>query len=258
MGTNIDIHPLRKPSDAPVDWRRHTMVDVSDQGREAMLADLAGSDLDRDRLREKFGRVLLPGRAGGRIPGIVRREEGAVPPGCVPLGFSDPVFNGEGRLRIAAFARVEEIVGVMSPYEIPSLPAPRSTPCTRALATAEDHAHSLGLVLGVWGSVAMEMVTRLPFIRDGSDLDLIVAEAPRFRLSRFLTQVLALENRFGLRIDVEVDLANGFGVQLKELLGPGRTVLGKSFTGVALLSRGRILEELESSSDRDARVHGDS
>jgi hypothetical protein len=48
----------------------------------------------------------------------------------------------------------------------------------------------------------------------------------------------------GLRIDVEIDLPNGYGVNLKELFGQGRTVLGKSLADVAMLSREQILAEL--------------
>lgn len=195
-------------------------------------------------LREKFERVLLPERAGARVPGIVRREDGPSRLGCVPVGFSEPVSDGERRLRIAAFARLEDVVRVTSPYEIMSLPLPRRTACIEALVAAKARARSLGLVLGVWGSVAMELYTGLPCTHERSDLDLIVAAVSRERLSCFMVEVKAIEERFDLRIDVELDLPNGYGVQLKELLGQGRTVLGKSITGVALFPRLEILADL--------------
>jgi phosphoribosyl-dephospho-CoA transferase len=90
----------------------------------------------------------------------------------------------------------------------------------------------------------MELYTGLPCTYDGSDLDLIVAAVSQERLSRFMVEVNAMEEHFALRIDVEVDLPNGYGVQLKELLGQGRRILGKSITGVALLHRVRMLAEL--------------
>ena len=227
-----------------MNWKRHTLIDVSDAGREAILAELAGSGTDSAILREKLGRVLLPERAGARVPGIIRREDGPSRLGCVPVGFSEPVSDGERRLRIAAFARLEDVVRVTSPYEIMSLPLPRRTACTEALVAAKARARSLGLVLGVWGSVAMELYTGLPCTHERSDLDLIVAAVSRERLSCFMVEVKAMEERFALCIDVEVDLPNGYGVQLKELLGQGHTVLGKSITGVALFPRLEILAEL--------------
>jgi phosphoribosyl-dephospho-CoA transferase len=227
-----------------MNWKRHTLVDLSDAGREAILAELAGSGAMSAILREKFGRVLLPERAGARVPGIIRREDGPSRLGCVPVGFSEPVSDGESRLRIAAFARLEDVVRVTSPYEIMSLPVPRRTANTEGLIAARAQAESLSLVLGVWGSMAMELYTGLPCTRKGSDLDLLVAAAPQERLSVFMVAIKAIEERFDLRIDVELDLPNGYGVQLKELLGQGRTVLGKSITGVALFPRLEILAEL--------------
>lgn len=53
-----------------------------------------------------------------------------------------------------------------------------------------------------------------------------------------------LEDAFHLRIDVEADLPSGYGVQLRELLGSGRTLLGKGLTDVALLPRAKVLAGL--------------
>jgi phosphoribosyl-dephospho-CoA transferase len=227
-----------------LNWKRHALIDVSDAGRRAIFEELAGRDAEDIMLRERLGRVLLPDEAGVRVPGIVRREDGAPRAGCLPVGFTESISGEENRLRIAAFARFEDVVRVTSPYEITSMPIPRRTACTEALAAAKARAWSMGLLLGVWGSAAMELYTGLPCTREGSDLDLLVAAAPHEGLLRFMVEMRGLEERFGLRIDVEVDLPNGYGVQLKELLGQGRTVLGKSITEVALLPREQMVAEL--------------
>jgi phosphoribosyl-dephospho-CoA transferase len=224
--------------------KRHTLVDVSDAGREYILAELAGNGTDSSILREKFGSILLPQWAGVRIPGIVRREEVSLRSGFVPVGFCEPISSGEGRLRIAAFARMEDVIRVISPYALVSMPIPLRTASTAALAASRPHAKALGLVLGVWGSAALEIYTGLPCTHEGSDLDLLVRAASLKRLSSFLDEITLVEQRFALRIDVEVELSNGYGVQLKELIGQGHTVLGKSINGVELLSREQILAEL--------------
>ncbi len=53
-----------------------------------------------------------------------------------------------------------------------------------------------------------------------------------------------VEGSLHLRIDVELDLACGYGVQLRELLSGGRMVLGKGLSDVVLLDRTRIIAEL--------------
>ncbi len=228
-----------------MDVKRHTLLDITDRGREDILVELAGSGPDSGMLRKKYAQILLPEEAGARVPGIARREEGTLRPGFIPVGFSAPMINNEGRLRVAAFIREEDVVRTTSPYELLSLTAalPRNA-CNTALAHARDQAKGLHLVLGVWGSAALELYTGLPCTHQDSDLDLLVAVAPQQSLSLFLHKIESIEAHLNLRIDVELDLANGYGVHLKELFGQGRTVLGKSLTDVALLSRKQILAEL--------------
>lgn len=228
-----------------IDLKRHTLLDINDSGREAMLARLAGDGPDSGMLREKYAQVLLPERAGARIPGIVRREEGGLYPDCVPVGFSAPLTGNAGRLRVAAFARHEDITQKTSPYELLTLPtAPPRNACTTALALAKSQAQRLNLVLGVWGSAALELYTGLPCTHQDSDLDILVAAAPQPALSQFLLKIKAIEEHLNLRIDVELDLVNGYGVHLKEIFGQGHTVLGKSLIDVALFSRQQLLAEL--------------
>jgi phosphoribosyl-dephospho-CoA transferase len=227
-----------------MNFKRHTLIDVSDAGRECILAELAGTGADSVVLREKFGRILLPELAGVRVPGIVRREEGSPRAGCVPVGFCEPISRGESRLRIAAFARMEDVVRTVSPYDLVALPMPQRTASIAALIAARSYAETLGLVLGVWGSAAMELYTGLPCTHEGSDLDLLVTTASPKRLSRFMNEVKLMEERFALRIDVELELPSGYGVHLKELLGQGRMVIGKSINGVALLPKEQIMAEL--------------
>jgi phosphoribosyl-dephospho-CoA transferase len=163
----------------------------------------------------------------------------------VALGFCSPNRSTQGRLRLAALVRQEEIVRATSPFDLLAgaaiLPG---NACSEALALCRDHAGALGLVLGVWGSMALELYTGLPYTDRESDLDLLVMPAPASALCRFLERIAAIEVRYELRIDAELELANGFGVHLKELFGHGRTILGKSRAEVALLGREQVLSEL--------------
>jgi phosphoribosyl-dephospho-CoA transferase len=228
-----------------MDLKRHTLLDITDRGRADILAELAGSSFDSSMLRERYAQVLLPEMAGARIPGIVRREEGALRPGCIPVGFSSPLVGSEGRLRMAAFVRQEDVVRTTSPYELMALPtSPPRNACTTALDLANNQAHDLNLDLGVWGSVALELYTGLPCTHQSSDLDLLVSIAPLVVLSHYLHKFKSIEKHLELRIDVELELPNGYGVHLKELFGQGRTIIGKSLNDVTLLPREQILAEL--------------
>jgi phosphoribosyl-dephospho-CoA transferase len=224
-------------------WKRHTLVDISDAGRIAALADYKDGDGQRTT-RDQVAQVLLAEKAGARIPGIVRRPDSTVPAASVPVGFCSPWAGPEGRLRVAAVVSCAEILRVTSPYVLLGAPLPERTPSLRALAVAQRLAERLGLTLGAWGSAALEIYTGLPYTHQESDLDLLVAPAPLEILECFMAEILGLEERYALRVDVELDLPAGYGVQLKELLGEGRMVIGKSFADVALLPRARVLSQL--------------
>jgi phosphoribosyl-dephospho-CoA transferase len=225
--------------------KRHTLVDITDSGREVIIASLSAKGRDWALLQERYAQVILPGKAGARIPGIVRREDEYDRGGLIPVGFSAPANGKDGRLRIATFARLADLVSSTSPYELVALPsAPPRNACMTAFADARRQARALNLDLGVWGSAALECYTGLPYTHQYSDLDLLVTVAPHDVLASFLLKIEAMEKHFDLRIDVELDLPSGYGVHLKELFGSGRTVIGKSLTDVALMPRVQILAEL--------------
>ncbi len=225
--------------------KRHTLLDITDSGREDVLVELAGNGPDSDLLRDKYAQILLSENVGARVPGVARREEGTLRPGFIPVGFSSPMAGHEGRLRVAAFVRQKDVSRSTSPYELLSLmSAPPRNACNTALALARNQAQEMGLALGVWGSAALELYTELPCTHQDSDLDLLVAVAPRETLACFLLKIESIEAHLDLRIDIELDLASGYGVHLKELFGQGRTILGKSLIDVAMFSREQIFSEL--------------
>jgi len=230
-------------------WKRHTLVDISDTGRKALLDTMKVEGCAQLASLQQASEVLLPECAGARIPGIVRRADVVLPDNQVAVGFSSPVAGPDGRLRLAAMVDVASVVDVMSPYALMAMPISGRTLSLRTLQAARKLSGRLGLILGVWGSAALEVCTGLPYTHQESDLDLLVEPAPLDVLMGFLKDIYELEKRFALRIDVELDLADGYGVQLKELMGSGRMILGKSLADVALLSREHICSQLPESSD---------
>lgn len=230
-------------------WKRHTLVDISDAGRKSLLATMMSEGCDQGISFRQASEVLLPEFAGARIPGIIRRADITLPDNLVAVGFSSPCAGPDGRLRLAATVDAADIVGITDPYALLGMPIPERTISLQTLLSARELSGCLGLRLGVWGSAALEVCTGLPYTHQASDLDLLVAPAPLEVLTRFLKEMYKLEQQCALRIDVELDLSDGYGVQLKELMGSGRMILGKSLADVALLSREHICSQLPRSSD---------
>jgi len=228
-----------------MELRRHDLLDIDDEGRRKILDELTESESIRSFDAHRYARILLPDQAECRVPGVVRREEQAPRNGLIPVGFSSPVADKEGRFRIAAFVHPHNVIGITSPYEVLASAnlKPRNA-CTKALDITKSHAQALNLFLGVWGSVALELYTGLPCTHQNSDLDLLVKPASHEVLARFLTEITSIEKRFGMRIDVELDLPDGYGVQLKELFGSRQTVLGKGTKEVALLVKEKVFAGL--------------
>lgn len=50
-----------------------------------------------------------------------------------------------------------------------------------------------------------------------------------------------LEAQSGVRLDAEIELTGGYGVKLKELLSPSKTVLGKGLYDVVLFEKSTIM-----------------
>ena len=227
--------------------KRHVLLDLTDSARQRIVDELAafiGAEGDN----RNYAQILLPQQAGARIPGIIRRDETDRAGGRIPVGFSSPSHGPGGRIRVAAFVDSADIIRVTTPYELLLGNFTQHNKCTHALAVCRNAADELDLDIGVWGSAALELYSGLPYTHDESDLDLLVAAAPQTVLAAFLKRINTIENRFDLRIDVEVDLDNGYGVHMKELLGNGRTLLGKSQCDVALLPRAQMLAQLPADS----------
>lgn len=226
-------------------YRRHDLLDINRSGRRRILDELATDHAVGEELRNKYTHIILPRSDGSGLPGIVRREEGFRVSRLIPVGFCGPVYVNGSRLRLATFVKPEEVVSRTTSYDLlerNSVSVHNAS--TQALNDAMIHARRLGLNLGVWGSLALELYTGLMCTHENSDLDLIVESAPLHVLSEFLNKVVTLESSIGLRIDVELDLPNGYGVHLKEIFGGGRTVIGKSVKDVNLFHREELLATL--------------
>ncbi len=179
--------------------------------------------------------------AQGRVPGIARRDEahplatGAphyTDADIVPIGFVYPYREYGMRVRHPSSVGGGDILRVTTPYELLSIEFGQRTAALRALASISG-----SFPLGVWGSAAMEIITGLPYTDTLSDVDLLVRGCRSDELSELSREVSAAEATFSIRIDVEVALVNGYGINLKEYLSSSPEVLAKGVSDVILINR---------------------
>lgn len=221
--------------------RRHNLVFISQQGKNKILQQIVPlySGCQLQLIKE-----IVQGKAD--IPSFIRRNEKDSKD--VAVGFVHPQRLDGNRIRIACFTDVEDIVAVMTPYEVMQrniYAHEARTLCIKELLKIYELAEVFDLQIGVFGSAALEMVTGLPYTDENSDIDLLLKPSGYNRLLQFYRAVLA--SCKDINLDFEVELPNGYGVKLAEIFMETQTVLGKSLDNVALLSRKEVMQYLETS-----------
>ncbi|MDC7784970.1 malonate decarboxylase holo-[acyl-carrier-protein] synthase [Rhodoplanes sp. TEM] len=227
---------------------RHTLVFIAPEARAALADRLAAGLLPQFR-RPPLQAWATAAFVDDDIPGIACRPDGAVPAGHVALGVAFPFRHEGSRVRARIDVPAAAVAGAWSPYEVLALPRPRSLPFGPVLDELLDAAAYHGAELGVFGSTALQLATRLGYVEAISDLDLVVRAPGAAALAGFAAASAAIARRHALRLDAEVDLANGYGVKLAELLSGANTVLGRSLADVRLLDRDEALRAVGSGRD---------
>jgi phosphoribosyl-dephospho-CoA transferase len=177
------------------------------------------------------------------LPGIVRRDEIETTTGDnyysenekVFIGFVHPYTKDGRRLRFAASVPGNKIIKLITPYEITKYNFEERTPTLKALSQIINEYD-----LGVWGSTSLEIITGLPYTHEKSDLDLIVKDFDQKELIELLSTCNEVELSHGIKIDVEIHLRSGYGINLKEYASESDTLLGKGLRDVVLIDRDSI------------------
>ncbi len=177
------------------------------------------------------------------LPGIVRRDEIETTTGDnyysenekVFIGFVHPYTKDGRRLRFAASVPGNKIIKLITPYEITKYNFEERTPTLKALSQIINEYN-----LGVWGSTSLEIITGLPYTHEKSDLDLIVKDFDQKELIELLSTCNEVELSHRIKIDVEIHLRSGYGINLKEYASESDTLLGKGLRDVVLIDRDSI------------------
>ncbi|HEY4350262.1 MAG TPA: malonate decarboxylase holo-ACP synthase [Paraburkholderia sp.] len=167
---------------------------------------------------------------------VVRRASSA-------SGFVAVGIRGANRAqRYGTWVEDEDVEFAVSPealVERDPASARECLPAFSVLAELRRSPCSLGqFVWGPAGSVGFELATALPTATGSSDLDLLIRAPERLdhaAAGRLLSELLALAQRAGVRIDAQLETPAG-GVALAELAGGKRQVMARANTGASLVT----------------------
>ncbi|MFR4384229.1 MAG: phosphoribosyl-dephospho-CoA transferase MdcG domain-containing protein [Phascolarctobacterium sp.] len=221
--------------------KRHDLVFISKEGKDKIW-----NELSRRYSEDAIQLVTDIFKGNNDIPGFARRSEKR--DDAEAVGFVHYRRINGNRLRIPAFVDDQDIVMIMTPYEIMQRKAftveesSESSECIKTVIELYVLATSMDLHVGILGSAALELATGLPYTDEASDIDLLIKPAPYDKLLEFYRT--AKENFSGINMDFELDLPNGYGVKLAEVFMNTQTLLGKSMDDVNLLPRKEVIKYL--------------
>ena len=112
---------------------------------------------------------------------VVRR--GRISDGLIPVG----VRGSQRHERWAGFTEVSEVLETRRPDQLRLLLAEDSRRLLKAFRTLsylENHLVGLDMSWGPGGSVGYELASRIPAVRDGSDLDLILFAPKKLNITK--------------------------------------------------------------------------
>jgi phosphoribosyl-dephospho-CoA transferase len=169
-------------------------------------------------------------------PAVVRRQEAGVGADRVCLGIPLPRSFGD-RQRLSLYARADHVARRRPPLPLADAAAaapPQWLAALGALQRAVD--------LRVFGSLAMQRLTGLAYLRPASDIDLLLTPSSKADLESGLA--VLEEHAALLPLDGEIVFAGGEAVSWKEWLAArrdGARVLVKSLQAVRLADPATLL-----------------
>ena len=175
-----------------------------------------------------------------RRPLVVSRQEGTQP-GVIRLGL--PLPPDRGKRRLGFDIPMTNVTRTAAPPPLHTLgeDLPESFRSTLAVLRASPEIRACAP--RVFGSVAMQWLTGLPYVTDASDLDLALSPPDWATARAAIDTLLGIEaDRVQPRIDGEIIDPFGRAVCWRELAGAAGTVLSKHVDGVALIARSDFID----------------
>jgi phosphoribosyl-dephospho-CoA transferase len=208
--------------------RRHDLVQVEPAAWDAMLrSHSAFVDLPLVADWARLGR-----------PVIVRRRMVGDCVGGVPAALPLPPSHGKRRLAFSFPAGAA--MAVMPPVLLCEAARTTPTPWHSVIAAVLDISDTVKTTPRVFGALLWEHVTGLPYLTAKSDLDLLWSVSDELTAVLLVERLLELEAEGPVRIDGELELPDGAGVNWRELANNSdqrSQVLVKTMDGVEVRAR---------------------
>jgi phosphoribosyl-dephospho-CoA transferase len=179
-------------------------------------------------------------------PLVVRRSgaDEAVRPGHVALGLPLPPAAGKRRLalRLAAADIAHHAPPVALQEILDALPQPWRAP----VAALVRDAGAIDVRLRVYGSAAWQALTGLPYLHDGSDLDLLCHPQDMTEVDSTVALFERWQDAHAPRVDGEIVFPGGAAVAWREWRSEPASyrVLVKELDRAALVPREQLLRRL--------------
>lgn len=237
------------------EWKRHTLVWLTEEGRRyaADHVHTAAWEEPGSRGTDSCKRKLI---CDHLVPGIICRQPSqSGSRQTILAGFSHWKHDGGTRLRTTAEILKESVWNACTPFDL-CAPDQRGRLCTAypLLEAVFEAADKYKIQPGLFGSTALEWMTGYPYRNRHSDLDLCLMPLPGCDLERFGRALSLLETQNGTRLDAELEVAGGYGIKLKELLSPAKTVMGKGLYDVVLFEKKSISDILPTETSKTRQL----
>jgi phosphoribosyl-dephospho-CoA transferase len=182
-------------------------------------------------------------------PAIVRRADADLLPDQLSVGIAMPPCPIDGsKMRIGLRVAQSEVRMVLPPLPITQVIVAAPEAWRPLLAALEREATVQGLALRVYGSLALQALTRQPYLTAASDIDVLLYPVTPVQLQRGLELLNFYAS--SLPLDGEFVFPQGQAVAWKELSAAlratsGRRVLVKEMHGVYLTTTGALMATMK-------------
>ena len=217
-------------------FARHGLVRLNEAGwREALARVADGHRFAVQRWREHDW------------PAVIRRRDADCASGEICLGIALPPDQDGVKLRVPLRVGLQGVRATRAPLEIADVVEHAGPQWRDDLLALRDEVAARGLALRVYGSLALQALTGLAYLRPTSDIDLLFSPQDTLQLEQGMSLLQQYAAR--LPLDGEIAFPNGCAVSWKEWAQAfGKSddrVLVKHDSGVALQRVGELLSELE-------------
>ncbi len=180
-------------------------------------------------------------------PAVIRRRDADCASGEICLGVALPPDRDGVKLRVALRVALVGVREIRAPLDIADVVEHAEPQWRDDLRVMRDQLTAQGLMIRVYGSLALQALTGLSYLRPASDIDILFSPQDKLQLE----QGMSLLQRHAVRLplDGEIAFPSGHAVSWKEWAQacdrPDNRVLVKHGSGVALQRVDELLAGLE-------------